>query len=1622
MLPRRDLQAFGLYQVIARCRRSRTTASRALLNLFAALLVLAGVVSPEVSSADALGTPSPVVLPAAATPECPEIGSTFSSPLVSGTLTAPEDIDCLTVGGVASGDSISIGVTGTSGQSYVNVLDGSGNGICAGWWGRGVECRLSGVGPWRIHMANFGGAPTMPYGIWVRRLTAPQGCTALPAAPAFAFDAAPAAGSVTATLPDRCFTFTRGEDDGDAAMWLRAMRTSGAASFQWSVVGPAGTTDCQGSDLSWNRCALLATGQFTVVVLDTAVQGGSFALRTIRTDAPTGCGSPLSTSFGTPPSAMSVATGEADCRAISDVQSGDQINVTSAGNLSWLILDGDGHQICASSWMTSQQCAISGSPGWQLVTYDPGGGTASAVVAVRRVSDPEGCTEIDPSAQFSFASTRINGSVTGVATARCYTFERGSDEPDASVWLRAVRTSGTLNPRWRIFGPSGGEECSGNAQYSACRLLGYGRHTIVVDDDNAFDTGSFFLTTKRLSHPAGCTDSAAAGFDAAPITGSIGTGGEIDCHVLGGVTQGDRMNVAFTGSAGSPTLRIVDADANTVCQMDWSANGDCHLTGTAPWSMLVYGDNDSSTFSYSLAARRLREPQGCVPLGAPDVWSFTSPRVNGSIAGALQARCYSFTRGLGEADGAYWFRAVRVSGTLQPRWRVYAEDGTRQCSGNTTDLTRCDLLTSGEHIVVVDGETPAGQGTFFLAPRRTSSPSGCAPISSIAFGIPTMFGKLSAGGEVDCYRFTGATADRLRLTTTGTADTLVVLAEEGREVCRQWQQPCSLDATEPHTLLLFASGGTAVGSYTLTAECENVPCGQSETSVTDVTPRRVGASENTTLQLRGRDLNLVDDVRLVRGSTSLSGEIQPPAPDGRGVDVRFDLNGASAGAWDLIARFIDGSERTVSAAVTVETVRPADIRVELVGRDVFRAGVPSPVTIRLHNSGNVDGVGVPVALRGIPVGATIEPQFDLQRAQGSVDSPQLANTAFDPAKHAIAYGSELSVPLFVPRVPAGRSVELGFHVTAPTAGESYVLRAAAGRCLGDAAAPSLGILSMRIGEADTWPCYEIAAQQAIDFVPFGPCFNAGYEIGGVIGRGIINPLLGVRGEAVMSHYDVLDFSLAAAGCGLDATGVGAVARKTGATQPLDEISLASTGMQLVDNGCLGSTSSTSLPRTVVGAVDPNDKIGPVGAGEARFIRGDTPLGYRVLFENLPAATAPAQRVRITDQLDVAKFDPASVLFEEVSFGATVYRLVVPSPSIDHRIDLRPAQDLLVDVTAGVDASGLITWTLQALDPETLAPPDDPLAGFLPPNRTAPEGEGAAAFRVSLRSEAQASGTEIRNGASIVFDLNDPIETPVWSNRIDLLAPDPSVQVLGGPDRGKAEITWGGTDDAAGITYWEIRVSKDGAPFELWRVSDTAGSAIFPAETAGRYQFRAFARDGAGNSAHSPIAAMTLTPGVVDAPPPPSPGADTPARPGAPESPAAPSLGTSGGVAPTGSGTSGTPAARPGITGKLKKGARVKVRSDGRFSLPLRAACAGAGPACRAVVTVVPSRKIKALSRLGSGSAKLAVGKSWAFTGRMSGKAMKEIRKRRGLQAKVTLEVARGGQRTRKVVSVKFVAS
>jgi hypothetical protein len=157
------------------------------------------------------------------------------------------------------------------------------------------------------------------------------------------------------------------------------------------------------------------------------------------------------------------------------------------------------------------------------------------------------------------------------------------------------------------------------------------------------------------------------------------------------------------------------------------------------------------------------------------------------------------------------------------------------------------------------------------------------------------------------------------------------------------------------------------------------------------------------------------------------------------------------------------------------------------------------------------------------------------------------------------------------------------------------------------------------------------------------------------------------------------------------------------------------------------------------------------------------------------------------------------------------------------------------------ATRVLTWTFQSLDPSTNQPPTDPLAGFLPP------GAEGSVFLTVMPKASVTTGTVIQNTATVVFDVNPPINTPTWSNTIDNTKPTSHVNSLPATETSTTfSVSWTASDVGAGVQDTTVYVSDNGGPFTPWQQNVTTTSALFTGSVGHTYGFYSIARDLVGN--------------------------------------------------------------------------------------------------------------------------------------------------------------------------------
>ena len=225
----------------------------------------------------------------------------------------------------------------------------------------------------------------------------------------------------------------------------------------------------------------------------------------------------------------------------------------------------------------------------------------------------------------------------------------------------------------------------------------------------------------------------------------------------------------------------------------------------------------------------------------------------------------------------------------------------------------------------------------------------------------------------------------------------------------------------------------------------------------------------------------------------------------------------------------------------------------------------------------------------------------------------------------------------------------------------------------------------------------------------------------------------------------------------------------------------------------------------VNSYDPNDIYGYIAPSGSMYVGEDVvTLPYRIEFENdTTFATSAAHKVVVKDTLDAKVFDLSSYQPTSIKIGDKDVQLKGDKTFVT-TVDMRPAINAIAQVEGLYDEKkGIATWQFTSLDPMTMEPTDDIMQGFLPVNYDG-SGIGEVAYNIN-RKAGLSDGTAISNKASIVFDSNDAIETPVWTNIIDAIYPESSVTNVVQQNDSIATIYFEGGDARSGIWKYDLYV-------------------------------------------------------------------------------------------------------------------------------------------------------------------------------------------------------------------------
>ena len=287
---------------------------------------------------------------------------------------------------------------------------------------------------------------------------------------------------------------------------------------------------------------------------------------------------------------------------------------------------------------------------------------------------------------------------------------------------------------------------------------------------------------------------------------------------------------------------------------------------------------------------------------------------------------------------------------------------------------------------------------------------------------------------------------------------------------------------------------------------------------------------------------------------------------------------------------------------------------------------------------------------------------------------------------------------------------------------------------------------------------------------------------------------------------------------------------------------------------LDESATANADIDVYAPQDPNEIRGTVGyddpnSGDTmQWVSASQSLPYTIYFENDPEmATAAAQRVEIRHRFH-ALGNLATFGIGSFGFGEHIFEVEGSPSSYQQRLDLTESMGLYVDVIAGVDVvTNEAFWIFQSIDPATGLPPQSAEQGFLPINDENHSGEGFVTFTIQPKTTACSTRDVITASASIVFDVNEAINTNVWENTIDAVSP--TTQVTGEeqtPDELLLHFIGQDDEDGCGIKQFKLYVSDNYAAYQLYGSYPVGSDVTFATEYNHCYRFISLGEDNVGN--------------------------------------------------------------------------------------------------------------------------------------------------------------------------------
>lgn len=662
---------------------------------------------------------------------------------------------------------------------------------------------------------------------------------------------------------------------------------------------------------------------------------------------------------------------------------------------------------------------------------------------------------------------------------------------------------------------------------------------------------------------------------------------------------------------------------------------------------------------------------------------------------------------------------------------------------------------------------------------------------------------------------------------------------------------------------------TAAGNYLLKQVVSNFCNSDSISRTIDIVglqsvfPNRGGNNGTVTLTLSGAGFSAASKVKLVNGATTITGDTAFINQDGTGLQVTFNLRNQPIGTYDLIA-YNSSNGDTLKKGFSVEQSIAPKMSVQIEGRNNIRSGRLEKYEITVNNAGNQDAIFVPLWLT-VPKDVSAKFGFDIYRRKNpainfdSIPIGMVTDTLFgNPVDSTVLYY------FIIPRVAANASFTCNVYLTTTVFKDqefaAYVFPPMVEIDSNIAGRAQAGISYTNV--ANFLGCIKQAIKDAID--PF--CTKDASDVAQTLrqlpcsGDNYFKAVLSEDRPTVEcdagtnSLRDLVAKPVIEGGSYLVKCLTGAVIGMVGRVGEFISHVLTAKDIAVNSKGCFDPflAKLAGLKKLIlhtVAANDPNEKLGPIGNTIANYNKGEDAFNYKIYFENKSSATAAAQEVQIIDTLDATKFDLATFQLQSYGYGDSVKKFIPAGLSEYFTVDTlrRPGKPtILVKVDAKLNPQGILTWRFLSLDPQTRELLSDPLDGFLPPNVTAPQGQGYIAYAVKPKA-ALTHGTQVKNKAVIYFDNNAPITTNEFLNTLDKTNPASTISSLPAEVYDTTfTVQWSGTDNGSGIRNYDIYYKINNGPYKVWKFNTSISQFAFTGQQDSTYSFFSISKDFAGN--------------------------------------------------------------------------------------------------------------------------------------------------------------------------------